>query len=130
LKYERRTLPGESDDTVEQEMKMILDKRAGCNARFQAEGRLVCSRPAFEIDRQHPVLREFYKVAQAHMPRLVDWGAVSFWTDAALLLEAQIPTLVFGPRGAGLHSLEEYVIASDVVDCARIIYQFVSQSGL
>ena len=130
LKYERRTLPGEANDIVEQEMKMILDKVAARNARFQAEGRLVCSRLPFEIDRQHPALREFYKVAQSHMPSLVDWGAVSFWTDAALLLEAQIPTLVFGPRGAGLHSLEEYVIASDVIDCARIICEFVSRGGL
>jgi len=130
LKYERRTLPGEADDIVEQEMKMILDKVAARNARFQAEGRLVCSRLPFEIDRQHPALLEFYKVAQSHMPNLVDWGAVSFWTDAALLLEAQIPTLVFGPRGAGLHSLEEYVIASDIIDCARIICEFVSRSGL
>jgi acetylornithine deacetylase len=130
LTYERRTLPGEADDIVEQEMKMILDKVAARNARFQAEGRLVCSRLPFEIDRQHPALLEFYKVAQSHMPNLVDWGAVSFWTDAALLLEAQIPTLVFGPRGAGLHSLEEYVIASDVIDCARIICEFVSRSGL
>ena len=68
LKYERRTLPGEADDIVEQEMKMILDKVAARNARFQAEGRLVCSRLPFEIDRQHPALREFYKVAQSHMP--------------------------------------------------------------
>jgi acetylornithine deacetylase len=109
-------------------MAAMLSQIKGRVERFEAEGRLVCSRRAFEADRQHPELQRFQDVARLQMPQLVDWGAVSFWTDAALLSEAEIPTLVFGPRGAGLHSLEEYVIASDVVDCARVIYQFVLQT--
>jgi acetylornithine deacetylase/succinyl-diaminopimelate desuccinylase family protein len=130
LRYERRTLPGESADTVEQEMRMILGKLGGGKTKFRAEGRLVCSRVPFEIDREHPALRQFHEAARSQMPDLVDWGAVSFWTDAALLSQAQIPTLVFGPRGAGLHSIEEYVVASDVIDCARTIYEFILQSRL
>jgi acetylornithine deacetylase len=130
LRYERRTLPGESADTVEQEMRMILGKLGRGKTKFRAEGRLVCSRVPFEIDREHPVLRQFHEAARSRMPDLVDWGAVSFWTDAALLSQAQIPTLVFGPRGAGLHSIDEHVVASDVIDCARIIYEFALQSQL
>ena len=34
---------------------------------------------------------------------------MSFWTDAAVLGAAGIPSLLFGPGGAGLHSREEYV---------------------
>jgi acetylornithine deacetylase len=128
LRYERRTVPGESASAVEQEMSTLLDELRKRNSRFKAEGRLVCSRAPFETDRRHPILQQFYEVAHSQMPSLVDWGAVSFWTDAALLSQAQIPTLVFGPRGAGLHSLEEYVIATDVVDCARIICRFVLEN--
>jgi len=128
LRYERRILPGESANTVEAEMKAILSEIKGRIEKFGAEGHLVCSRLAFETDRQHPAMQRFHDVAHSQIPHLVDWGAVSFWTDAALLSEAQIPTLVFGPRGAGLHSIEEYVIASDVVDCARVVYEFVLQS--
>jgi acetylornithine deacetylase/succinyl-diaminopimelate desuccinylase-like protein len=58
----------------------------------------------------------------------IEWGAASFWTDAALLCDAGIPVAVFGPGGEGLHSLEEYVIANDVVSCAEVIYQFVMGS--
>jgi acetylornithine deacetylase len=128
LRYERRTVPGESASAVEQEMSTLLDELRKRNSRFKAEGHLVCSRAPFETDRQHPILQQFYEVAHSQMPSLVDWGAVSFWTDAALLSQVQIPTLVFGPRGAGLHSLEEYVIATDVVDCARIICRFVLEN--
>jgi acetylornithine deacetylase/succinyl-diaminopimelate desuccinylase-like protein len=40
---------------------------------------------------------------------------MSFWTDAAILGEAGIPSVVFGPGGAGLHSLEEYVEIDQVL---------------
>ena len=111
--------------TVEEELSAILAKLKESNPRFKAEARLVCSRSPFEVNREHPTLCRFYEFAKSKLPELVDWGAVSFWTDAALLSEAQIPALVFGPRGAGLHSLEEYVIASDVISCAEIVHDFV-----
>src|SRR5262249_54948293 len=130
LRYERRILPGESASTVEEEMKTMLDEIKGRHERFQAEGHLVCSRLAFETDRQHPAMQQFHDVARSQLPGLVDWGAVSFWTDAALISDAQVPTLVFGPRGAGLHSIEEYVITSDVIDCARVIYEFALKNRI
>ena len=82
------------------------------------------SRAPLEVDRGQPSVRRFFETAQSCLPEQVAWGAASFWTDAALLSEAGIPTAVFGPRGEGLHSLEEYVIADDVVACAEVIYRF------
>ena len=42
---------------------------------------------------------------------------MSFWTDAAILGAAGIPSVLFGPGGAGLHSLEEYVRLDEVRRC-------------
>jgi acetylornithine deacetylase len=42
---------------------------------------------------------------------------MSFWTDAAILAGAGIPTVLFGPGGAGLHGVEEYVRVDDVLTC-------------
>ena len=39
---------------------------------------------------------------------------MTFWTDAAILGGAGIPSVLFGPGGAGLHSTEEYVRVDDV----------------
>ena len=44
-------------------------------------------------------------------------GGMTFWTDAAVLGVAGIPSVVFGPGGAGLHSISEYVLAADVIAC-------------
>jgi acetylornithine deacetylase len=42
---------------------------------------------------------------------------MTFWTDAAILGGAGIPSVVYGPGGAGLHSTEEYVFVEDVCRC-------------
>ncbi|PYQ49133.1 MAG: acetylornithine deacetylase [Acidobacteria bacterium] len=44
-------------------------------------------------------------------------GAMSFWTDAAILGAAGMASVVFGPGGAGLHGLEEYVWVNEVQTC-------------
>jgi len=128
LQYERRTVPAESDAVVEGELNGILSKLRQSDSRFQGQGRLVFSRAPLEVDRDQPSVRRFFEIAQSCLPEQVEWGAASFWTDAALLSEAGIPAAVFGPRGEGLHSLEEYVIADDVVACTEVIYRFVMGS--
>jgi acetylornithine deacetylase/succinyl-diaminopimelate desuccinylase-like protein len=45
----------------------------------------------------------------------------SFWTDAAVLGHAGTPSVLFGPGGAGLHSLEEYVNVADVLTCRDVL---------
>ena len=128
LKYERRTVPPETRATVESEFRRILQACRRQDPHFRGEASLVCAREPFEADPDQAALQRFYRTARSQRPRHVRWGSVSFWTDAALLAAASIPTLVFGPRGAGLHSLEEYVVAEDLSACAEIIYRFVTQA--
>ena len=42
---------------------------------------------------------------------------MSFWTDAAVLGEAGIPSVLFGPTGAGLHGVDEWVDLASVRQC-------------
>jgi acetylornithine deacetylase len=46
---------------------------------------------------------------------------MSFWTDAAVLAAAGIPSVLFGPGGAGLHSTEEYVKIVEVTTCRDVL---------
>ena len=129
LRYERRTVPGEDDPVVAAELSSILGKIRQSDSCFRGEGRLVFSRTPLEVDREEANLRRFFESARHLLPEHVEWGAASFWTDAALLSDAGIPVAVFGPRGEGLHSLEEYVVAEDVVACAEVIYRFAMESS-
>ena len=47
-------------------------------------------------------------------------AGVAFWTDAAILSAAGIPSLLFGPAGTGAHAAEEWVDLASVEACAEI----------
>jgi acetylornithine deacetylase len=116
LQFERRTIPGETVEMVRDEVATILRDLAREDSAFQATGTLTFSRPPYEIPAGHPLA----KTVEAAAARTgCGTGAVgmSFWTDAAVLASAGIPSVLFGPGGAGLHSVEEYVNVSDVVQC-------------
>ena len=51
---------------------------------------------------------------------------VSFWADSALLQAAGIPTVVFGPRVAGLHGVDEWVDLASLERC-RDVYLAVAR---
>jgi acetylornithine deacetylase len=69
-------------------------------------------------------------VSNAIRKTLVSESAKEFvgmaaWTDTALLAEAGIPGIVFGPSGRGLHGKEEYVELDSVVQCSEILLEAI-----
>jgi acetylornithine deacetylase len=112
---ERRTLPGAS---VEDEIEALVDRIPG-DVAVDAEVLLV--RPPFEINADAEIVALVSRVAASARdaePAIVGHPA---WMDAAFLSEAGIPTVVFGPRGAGAHALEEWVEIGDVALVADVL---------
>jgi acetylornithine deacetylase len=48
-------------------------------------------------------------------------GGVSYWADSAFIAAAGIPTVLFGPSGAGAHAAEEWVSLDDTATVARTL---------
>jgi len=116
LQYERRTLPGEPSDIALVEAKAILSELQSVDPEFEADARQVFGRGAYEIDAASQLPTMLIDAAKAAGCAATVSG-MTFWTDAAILAEAGIPSVLFGPGGAGLHSIEEYVILEDVLKC-------------
>ena len=116
LQMERRTLPAESATAALDEVQAILADLAGEDRTFRGRARLMFSRPAYEIAAGHEVPRTL-AAALTRVGGVARMGGASFWTDAAVLGRAGIPSVLFGPGGAGLHSAEEYVTVADVLQC-------------
>src|SRR5438067_1236992 len=76
---------------------------------FEATARMTVSRPAYEIARNHALPQALARAATRACGAAVPFSAMTFWTDAAALGGAGIPSVLFGPGGAGLHGIEEYV---------------------
>ena len=95
LTGERRSIPGETVDQIEQELRAI----AG-----DAELRIIASRDPLTEQRDHPFVELVGRVAGAD-----EYVGALFWTDAALIADAGIPTVLFGPVGEGAHATVEWV---------------------
>ncbi len=106
LTGERRTLPGETPADVE------ADLRA---AAGDAEVRMLVSREPFEVDEGHELVQTVSAVA--HVSGVV---GVPFWTDAALVAAAGIPSVLFGPAGEGAHAAVEWVDVSSLERCREV----------
>jgi acetylornithine deacetylase len=126
LQMERRTLPGEPESTAVAEVQAILNALAAHDPTFRASASSMFSRPAYQIPAGHELPRLLASCAMAAGADGRVTGA-SFWTDAAVLGHAGIPSVLFGPGGAGLHSSEEYVNVSDVLVCRDALADLARQ---
>jgi len=109
---ERRTLPGETLADVERELRDIA---GGASVRVGP------SREPYEAERDHPFVDVVGRCAAVseHV------GAL-FWTDAALVAAAGIPTVLFGPSGAGAHAEVEWV---DIASLERVHHVVVATAS-
>ena len=116
LQMERRTLPSEPESIALEEVQRILDDLAREDPTFRGSATARFSRPGYEVSADHELPRMLTTALATAGGRPRITGA-SFWTDAAVLGHAGIPSILFGPGGAGLHSIEEYVNVADVLMC-------------
>ena len=112
LKVERRTLPGETLELVEAELRAVAPS-ATVHATF--------SREPLETPPDSPIVELLVKEATDVLGAPPDLIGVPFWTDAALFAGAGIPTVVFGPGGEGAHAETEWVELEDVERLVEIL---------
>jgi len=120
LSLERRTLPGESPDQVEAEIVAILRRLEADDPDFKAGLRRGLDRAPMETPADAAVLVAVQAAAEQVLGRPAEMTGVPFWTDAATLAAAGIPSLLFGPAGAGAHAAEEWVDLESVARCAEV----------
>jgi acetylornithine deacetylase len=120
LQAERRTIPGESAAVVEGELREILDSAGLADPNFSADLRVVVSREPFEIPENDPLVETVRRRATEVLGAEPAIVGVPFWADSALLAEAGISTVLFGPRGEGAHAEVEWVDVSDLERCVEV----------
>jgi acetylornithine deacetylase/succinyl-diaminopimelate desuccinylase-like protein len=124
LQMERRTLAGEDEAVVAGEINDVLARLKTEDPEFEATARLTGYRSAYCLDPAHK-LPQALGHALSQAGHRSDPVGMSFWTDAAILAGAGIPSILFGPGGAGLHSTVEYVNVADVYACRDVLAEAV-----
>lgn len=128
ITIERRTVQGETPESVREEIESILhsvadqcahDSPSGgqtvsLQPRFNYELRTGMSRPPFAIAEDHPFIELVQKCGSKAIGRQIKCGIGLFWADSALLMEAGIPSVLFGPEGSGAHAATEWASVRSV----------------
>jgi acetylornithine deacetylase/succinyl-diaminopimelate desuccinylase family protein/diaminopropionate ammonia-lyase family len=109
ITIERRTVAGETDEVVIKEVESILQGLESSVPNFNYTLRKTFSRSPFEINLDHPFISLVKKHVETATIREAVFRTEAFWTDCALLADVNIPVIMFGPTGEGLHSKEEWV---------------------
>ncbi len=114
LKLERRTIPGEQATDAMDELQHACDVVRARRATFAADVRLILTQGPSDVPVDAPIVRSL-STALASSDEAVRIEGMSAWTDAALLNDAGIPTVCFGPGDISLaHAAEEYIPLAEI----------------
>ncbi|MBM4187684.1 MAG: ArgE/DapE family deacylase [Gemmatimonadetes bacterium] len=121
LVIERRTVPGETEASVMGEIETILARLRSADPTLQISAKPFFVRNPFEVSPAATIVSELAAAAESVLgARPASFGDTP-WMDSALLAEAGVEVVVFGPSGAGAHAVEEWVDLESVYQTAAVL---------
>lgn len=122
---ERRTLPGETARTFLDELAAATATVRITHPDLNVDISVTTSQSASDVARDASIIVEMLEALERErLPSRVE--GLSAWTDAALLNEAGIPAICFGPGDIALaHSATEYVPVLEIEAATRVLTRFV-----
>lgn len=125
LAIERRTLPGETAELAVREVTEACDRIRARRPGFNARVRLNTAQAPSDVPVDSDIVERLRSALESEsMPVRIE--GLSAWTDAALLNEARIPAVCFGPGDISLaHAAEEFVPVADIEQATRVLTRVV-----
>ena len=121
LSLERRTVPGETTESVLGELRDAFTRITARRASFDASLRLITAQGPSDVSPDAPIVRALASAITAEGLTPTVEG-MSAWTDAAILNEAGIPAICFGPGDISLaHSAEEFVPIAEIEQATAVL---------
>jgi acetylornithine deacetylase/succinyl-diaminopimelate desuccinylase-like protein len=118
IEVDRRTLPGETEFGVCRELGALL-RAQGLTAKVSSVKGVPCA--SLETDPNLPLVRAFVRgIGQRHPV------GVHYFCDAAVLAEAGIPSIVFGPGDiAQAHTADEWISLASLERGKEMLVHFL-----
>jgi len=120
LKWERRTLPGESRQSLELELKRIVQAAKDHRGHHEVKARELFVRLPHRVADDVKILKCLQKASPDS--KMV---GLSFWADSALGARAGIPSVLFGPIGHGAHAIDEWVSLKSLVRVFEVMKKLI-----
>jgi len=127
LAIERRTLPGESVEMVLEEITDACAAVRSTHPQFNARVTLNTAQLPSDVPVDSAIVTRLRgALERERLPVKIE--GLSAWTDAALLNEAGIPTICFGPGDIALaHAAEEFVPIEEIDLATRVLTRVVRE---
>lgn len=126
LRIERRTLPGETTASVISEFEQACARATTRDAALDVQVRHVLTQGPSDVPADAAIVRALEAAMRAEGEPVRHEG-MSAWTDAALLNEAGIPAICYGPGDIVLaHSAEEWVPLDEVERATRVLQRLAT----
>lgn len=124
LTLEARTLPGRGPETVMDRFRLVLDEARRRDPELEVEVEEVLFRPGTELEPEAPLVQGLARTLEAE-GEAVRVEGMSAWVESALLNEAGIPALCFGPGAIEkAHTVDEFVPLDEVERATRVLHRF------
>ncbi|MGE5704485.1 MAG: ArgE/DapE family deacylase [Clostridia bacterium] len=127
IELERRTIPGETAADIEREMDVLLRHLHKTDETFQATYEITFVREPFEIAADESIVRALTRAYANQTGEAQSISGFSGWADSSILHASGVPTVIFGPRGAGLHGAVEYVEFDSLVKMTSILAEVINE---
>jgi acetylornithine deacetylase len=127
LSVERRTIPGETLEVIEQQFRTMLENIRASDSSFEYSLTMGLERVPHEIAESELIVQTLLKNATQILGKTPRIRGETFWTDCAALSSAGIPSFLFGAVGAGAHSANEWVDLDSVVKLEEILLSTIKE---
>lgn len=127
IRIERRTVPGETPEMVRAELEELLERCRAADHAFKATLELGFTREPLVDAGSSDIVRILEQKASMHLGRTPKRAGMTGWTDCAIFNALGIPSLLFGPRGAGLHAATEWADIESIEAVADILAETVAE---
>jgi acetylornithine deacetylase/succinyl-diaminopimelate desuccinylase family protein len=127
ITLERRTLKGETPDSVKKEIQELLRGIAVEDPSFKYDVRNTFDRSSYEISLDHPFMALVEQTVESVVGRKPEVTRENYWTDCALIGDVGIPVLLLGPHGEGLHSMEEFANIDSIEQTTQVLTRIAKE---
>jgi acetylornithine deacetylase len=129
LSIERRTVPGETVASVIDEVRGAFARVAARRPAFDASVRVITAQGPSDVPLEAAVVRSLARAIEAEgMTPAIE--GMSAWTDAAILNEAGIPAICFGPGDIRLaHAAEEWIPVAEIERATAVLTRMALAFG-
>jgi acetylornithine deacetylase len=118
---ERRTLPGETVETVEADVDALLDACRVANPTLDVISRTILAREPLETPQTADIVTSLQGATRLVSGQPAQIAPMSYWADSAFIAAAGISTVLYGPDGDGAHADIEWVSLAGTETCTQVL---------